>query len=581
MLTKFLILGLMISYVLSPDLMPVNADDSITSEMNVPVTSDRKMATVKLRRLHSFQSQVTNPNTVYVIKNAYDLNGAEVIMPDNCVLSFKKGSLSNGTLIGANTMIRGARKRIFNDVSFKGTFDNAEVYSEWFPLKEGKGDNRKCFDAIMALANGPQNTSVYIEEGTFYTSVGGHGGGIAVPSDTHVHNRATIVAIPTHLEKFEVISICNVRNVVFEGGQIIGDVDHHLNDKGEWGYGIGLLGARDCTVKDIHIQKCWGDGINIQSLYSDYTNSTVSGHCYNIRIDGVTCDDNRRQGLSIEGAMDVEVINSIFTNTGKTKSTLPSAGIDIEPWFDTQIVRNIKIENCRFENNIGGNLIMPLTDGQWKNKECYDIVVRNNVFDDCNIRFNRARNVVFEGNVVGMGNASLEFNQYYGISVRNNVIDGAVTFYTEGDSENAIVSGNTIKGGKCNAFNVERVVNNNIDGSVYIQEVKECLFSNNKMKYEGQDTYSFICDNAEIEISGNEFELDKPLIFRYETNAVIYENTFVVTRDISPACIIMQTARGSAEYDAHIEDNTFKGIRQPWVNYSARGRYDVKNNKVE
>ena len=115
---------------------------------------------------------------------------------------------------------------------------------------------------------------------------------------------------------------------------------------------------------------------------------------------------------------------------------------------------------------------MPLTDGQWKNKECYDIVVRNNVFDDCNIRFNRALNVVFEGNVVGMGNASLEFNQYYGISVRNNVIDGAVTFYTEGDSENAIVSGNTIKGGKCNAFNVERVVNNNIDGSVYIQEGK-------------------------------------------------------------------------------------------------------------
>ena len=46
------------------------------------------------------QDMINEPNTIYEIRYDFDLNGQEIIVPDNCVLKFEGGYLSNGTLLG-------------------------------------------------------------------------------------------------------------------------------------------------------------------------------------------------------------------------------------------------------------------------------------------------------------------------------------------------------------------------------------------------------------------------------------------------------------------------------------------------
>ena len=46
------------------------------------------------------QDMINEPNTIYEIRYDFDLNGQEIIVPDNCVLKFEGGYLKNGTLSG-------------------------------------------------------------------------------------------------------------------------------------------------------------------------------------------------------------------------------------------------------------------------------------------------------------------------------------------------------------------------------------------------------------------------------------------------------------------------------------------------
>lgn len=46
------------------------------------------------------QEMINEPNTIYEIRYDFDLNNAEIAIPENCVLKFNGGSLSNGTING-------------------------------------------------------------------------------------------------------------------------------------------------------------------------------------------------------------------------------------------------------------------------------------------------------------------------------------------------------------------------------------------------------------------------------------------------------------------------------------------------
>ena len=337
------------------------------------------------RRNALVQDMILKPHTIYEVRYDFNLLGATITLPKNSVLYFTGGSLSNGTIVGdESSIIAPENQLIFSDVVIEGSWILHKVFSKWFNFtQEENVDNITNFRNMMQLATSNVMTDIYIENGTFYTSnysTNEQGEyldtkGISVPSNVYIHNAATIKAIANAYEKTAIFYLGDVENVTIDGGSIVGDVRTHTGTTGEWGNGIYPAGARNVVIKNIEISECWGDGIDVQALYSDYEQGTITGHCRNILLDNVKCLNNRRQGLSIEGVIGMTIRNSEFSGTGSIKYTAPGAGIDIEPWFDTEVVGDIVIENCRlFNNYASGLLLIPRDNELSKNFTFKDIV---------------------------------------------------------------------------------------------------------------------------------------------------------------------------------------------------------------
>lgn len=80
------------------------------------------------------QAMINKANTIYVIQYDYDLKEASINIPENCVLQFDGGSLSNGTIHGSLTKISNdSNAKIFDSISFTGTsvFDTDNIKSTW------------------------------------------------------------------------------------------------------------------------------------------------------------------------------------------------------------------------------------------------------------------------------------------------------------------------------------------------------------------------------------------------------------------------------------------------------------------
>ncbi len=88
----------------------------------------------------SLIKQFSRPNTIYIIRNNFDLGDSRgknpIYIPEGCVLQFEGGSINNGVVVGRNTGIRAGLEKIFGtDVSIKGSWNIVEAYPEWFGAK--------------------------------------------------------------------------------------------------------------------------------------------------------------------------------------------------------------------------------------------------------------------------------------------------------------------------------------------------------------------------------------------------------------------------------------------------------------
>lgn len=98
------------------------------------------MCRVTLRKNKPITEQLTHTNTIYEIQNEFDLQGDSLIIPQGCVLIFKKGKIKNGTIILNETLLEG--KEGLNNVRLLGTCSNSVLTSDLFNLdKTGAIDN--------------------------------------------------------------------------------------------------------------------------------------------------------------------------------------------------------------------------------------------------------------------------------------------------------------------------------------------------------------------------------------------------------------------------------------------------------
>ena len=347
-------------------------------------------------------------HTKYIRKDI-DLQGKTIIIPEGTTLVFKGGMIRNGKVVGNRSIIKAPANQLFENVEIEGTWENAIVYSQWLPFNEEEGfDNGNAFISLMNLCNGECNTDLYFNSGVYYTSTKLGSSLICVPSNTYWHNQATIVEIPNDFTKCALVLIDKSKNVVIEGGVFVGDLKKHMGTDGEWSHGIKCAGANNVVLNNLVCREFWGDGIDLIEG-RDYQTKEYC-NCNGITLNNVSCVYNRRQGMSIEAAVNVSVNNSEFAYTGQMGFTKPGAGIDIEPWrFDCEKIKNISFLNCNFHDNRGYDFhCVP----NWKlDKNDYLQRPNNVLLNDCSlgmVYIGSTNNISFINCLIGVDVSSLK-----------------------------------------------------------------------------------------------------------------------------------------------------------------------------
>lgn len=316
---------------------------------------------------------------------------------------------------------------------------------------DGVTDDTESIQDAIDFASSKNGGKVIIPDGVYM--VKGHventtsnnylrdEGGIELKDDIHLFMspNTELRAIPNSEKAYQVLRIYNKKNVVIEGGTIKGERYNHTGTLGEFGYGISIQGGSNIQVRDVYVCDMWGDGINIQVLGNN-ADGNISPR--NITIERVTSDNNRRQGMSIEGLINGVVRDSKFINTNGTS---PEGGVDIEPWSIKNIVENVVFDNCIFDNNNGSGFIA-MGEGV-SNIKVINSNIRNNksnegyvaIYDVNNIFFSNintnGRFAITTSTHVKILNSFLNhiiINNSHSVDIQgNNIYTDSLNLYTE------------------------------------------------------------------------------------------------------------------------------------------------------
>jgi len=211
---------------------------------------------------------------------------------------------------------------------------------------------------------------------------------------------ARLVAIPNSVDRTYVLNVYKVSDVEISGGQIVGERDQHMGTTGEWGHAIMVRGSKRVTVRDIHLSRCWGDGLSIGGAAA--TTGTIPSE--DVVVANIVSTGNRRQAVTIGRSRGVKIYDSELSYTSGIK---PGCGIDIEPDPDsTASTSGVRVENCWIHHNAGNGI------------QVYKTVL-NVVIKACTIEYNQGYGVLLlnadSGYVV---NNKFMHNRLYGVSAR-------------------------------------------------------------------------------------------------------------------------------------------------------------------
>ena len=318
------------------------------------------------------------------------------------------GSVTNGTLIGQRSSLKvNSKKTVFYDIALSGLWNVEEIFSNWFDFGEIADDNTRNFQNLCVLTNDECQGVIHISEGDYPVELTSDNISCLKPnSNTGIVLDGNIMLQPNALKEYNIIDITKKTNVIISGkGSLVGDVDKHKGRYGEWGMGLNITSSKDIIIKDILIKNCWGD-----CIYLGQSKIASDEYSENVRIEHVTCEAGRRQGLSLIAGKNIQIKNSRFINTGKIKYTAPGRGIDIEPNDNKTVVQNILIEDCSFSGNYNNNDLLTYN----LNREASIRVVRSKMDGNVSL-YQNSYNVIIDS-------CEIHSLDYVDSSISNNVV---------------------------------------------------------------------------------------------------------------------------------------------------------------
>jgi len=185
-------------------------------------------------------------------------------------------------------------------------------------------------------------------------------------SNIYFRKKSKLILKPSNKPQYGVFVLDQVENINIFQPTILGDRDHHIGNKGEWGMGIRIVKSKNIRIVNPNIVNCWGDGIYIGG------NGILSSS--DIVIEGGLLDNNRRNAISIVNGENIIIKDIVLSNTN---GTLPMAGIDLEPNTNHDKLNNISLNNViSFNNKEDGYLIYL---GSWlgENQNKTNIIIEN------------------------------------------------------------------------------------------------------------------------------------------------------------------------------------------------------------
>lgn len=401
------------------------------------------------------QVNINKPNTVYIVRYDFCLDGATITLPKNSTLKFEGGSIDNGTIIGNNSsIVSDVDKTILGkNLVIEGTWNIEHIYDRWFAFDSSTDFlSNQIITNILALSNDDVYNTIHFDaDRTYYFELpykerANLGDDVrpdywklnteeysflriftGFTSNTHLIVNNTIQMLPTNQGAYFIFHIENKENITISGtGAINGDAKDHLYTDpfagtdyyGEWGHVLNFRSCNNVVVRDITIGYAFGDGIALgNAAYNNNGVKEAGLATKNVTIDAVKVLYARRNGISL-GGNNYTITNVYFEGNGSDtiKGTAPMAAIDFEnDYVDIEpsgLCTNVSMNNCKFKDNK------------------YDVssTIRDDLYEvprgelvnisDCNftspLRLNRTNGLTFSNcHIVGITNVDNSIAAWY------------------------------------------------------------------------------------------------------------------------------------------------------------------------
>ena len=302
----------------------------------------------------------TQAGATYLIKHPHQ-TGTTITLPPNVTLQFQGGSIA-GKLVFNNTQLNGNAK--LHGSSISGTLKNKTFNAKWLCYADGKKDDAKNINFILAMCN-----EVFFPKGT-YLLESMHQPPYRINKPYHIGIHRSNIKITgekgaTLKTKTKAGTLCiyskpndisnSIHNITIEGLTFTVQ-----NESTEWDpyqehcHTISLIGVNRCNIERCTFKNFWGDAICLNH-YGDNTSTGERARNMNVvirnnQINGYKCCN--RNGISIINGQNVIIEKNQLKNT--SHPSMPGA-IDIEANNQAYTVDNITIRDNRIDNSQGKN----------------------------------------------------------------------------------------------------------------------------------------------------------------------------------------------------------------------------------
>lgn len=256
----------------------------------------------------SFSEQVTRNNTLYEIRDNFNLRSANVKIPDGCVLKFSGGSISNGSVNLNECFIEGDAKF---DCAITGCPSNEDIYTKWFSIPDGgllvllRNFCSCWYNDKVQITHHNRKRVIHVEKGTYDVTEGIElryeedltidlGGSTIIDNiDTYDRLRHRASPVIAMRESSRIV----IRDCNYQMGK-------NKGKKNKDGMFIEIGGPHVTTINpnyDIEIDNIKGESFG--DIDATFLPISVLGNNYNINIGNITWKGSVSSLINLESAL--------------------------------------------------------------------------------------------------------------------------------------------------------------------------------------------------------------------------------------------------------------------------------------